>query len=419
MKRLLSSSLLLVPFLVAPALAKELSVETAPAELSLTDRSNPPPVRPSNRVDDLATTAPEGFPALAEGVTGIAYGHTQLIGTSVAIAVGHTGGAPDRLLLDLNGDGTFGADEVLSPTFGGRGDSIGTTLRDQALELGGRSVKVLLSAYRRGAGGTWKVSVTPAWYRTGTVKLGDQELVLDMVDGDLDGEYGSEKDRWMVREAGPVRRPASVYQLQPFGGGAFVAGHRFSLQSLDGDNAKLTATAAEGPDPADEAADRVRAEHTWFERFDAERELFIEQRGVDTTRPRAEGTIDWKYVTFEEAMRLGKEAEKPVFIDVLAFWCVWCYRMDYYTYVDAEVTRLLTEDFIPVKILQEQDRVGDYAKVMAQLEMRGIPAMGVWGPDGALVHKISGWKKPVDFIAELEQAKAAVGGSAEASESGE
>jgi thiol:disulfide interchange protein len=149
-----------------------------------------------------------------------------------------------------------------------------------------------------------------------------------------------------------------------------------------------------------------------MERFDQEREGFVAQRGLDTSRPLAKQPIDWKYVTFDEALELGRKTGKPVFIDVMAFWCVWCYRMDYYTYPDAEVAALLGGDFVPVKIIQEQDRAGDYDRLMKEkLEARGIPAMGVFRADGSVVHKIGGWKKPEEFIAELKAAKAAFAGN--------
>ena len=116
-------------------------------------------------------------------------------------------------------------------------------------------------------------------------------------------------------------------------------------------------------------------------------------------------------MTFEQAIELGKKANKPVFVDVLAFWCVWCYRMDYYTYVDAEVAKVLSEQFVPCKILQEQDRVGDYDRTMKLLQAKGIPAMGVFGADGSKpLTTIGGWKKPEDFLADLQKGLAAFQG---------
>ena len=80
-------------------------------------------------------------------------------------------------------------------------------------------------------------------------------------------------------------------------------------------------------------------------------------------------------------------------------------------YRDAEVARVLNNDFIAVKIIQEQDLVGDYDLVMKEkLAARGIPAMGIFDAAGKPVHTIGGWKKPEDFLKELEAGKAAYAG---------
>ena len=101
---------------------------------------------------------------------------------------------------------------------------------------------------------------------------------------------------------------------------------------------------------------------------------------------------------------MSKQSGKPLFVDVMAFWCVWCYRMDYYTYPDREVADLLNNSFIPVKIIQEQDPAGDYSRVMDQkLKTKGIPAMGIFGGDGKLRHQIGGWEKPEDFVQDLKK----------------
>jgi thiol:disulfide interchange protein len=167
--------------------------------------------------------------------------------------------------------------------------------------------------------------------------------------------------------------------------------------------AHVTATTAAGPDPHDLEKHRHRIEKLWSDRFDEEREGFVEARELDESRPRATTPIAWKYVSYEEALALGEEAGKPIFIDVMAFWCVWCYRMDYYTYVDAEVAKVLNESFVPVKIIQEQAKEGDYDLVMREkLEARGIPAMGIFDAEGNVLHTIGGWMKPEEFLTELE-----------------
>ena len=238
-------------------------------------------------------------------------------------------------------------------------------------------------------------------YLVADADLGGSSVRIGVVDADLDGTFGSAGDHWGIQPEGA--RPINAYGLSAMGEKPWVAGHLCSVK-VAGDKLELTAVASETPDPATMAAQRKRVEHLWMERFDDERETFVKQRELDTARPLAKEPIDWKYVTFAEAIEMGQKAGKPVFIDVMAFWCVWCYRMDYYTYPDAEVAKLLNEKFIPVKIIQEQDLAGDYDLVMKEkLGARGIPAMGIFDAEGNVVHTIGGWKKPEDFVAELKK----------------
>jgi hypothetical protein len=234
------------------------------------------------------------------------------------------------------------------------------------------------------------------------VTLGGESFLLAIVDADFDGAIGGPRDLWTL--AKEDARPRNSMGLPLVGEGIFLNGARWTIQ-CDGDRVSVHSAKADGPNPADEAAVRVRVEHEWAERFDAEREGFVAQRKLDTSRTLATKPIEWRYVTFEQGLAMAKAEQKLLFIDVMAFWCVWCYRMDYYTYPDAEVAEYLTANFIPVKIIQEQDRVGDYQKLMDTLKLRGIPAMGVFDGEGAVVHPISGWKAPTDFLAELRKAK--------------
>src|SRR5262249_34091357 len=161
-------------------------------------------------------------------------------------------------------------------------------------------------------------------------------------------------------------------------------GKLIGVEIAAGNKAKVTLTPAGGPDPKDAAAHRARVEHIWKERFDKEREQFVKARGMDTKRPLAKDPVHWNFVaSFDDAIALGKKANKPVFLDVMAFWCVWCYRMDYYTYPDAEVAGLLNSAFVPCKMIQEQAGTGEYDKMMKEkLKARGIPAMGVFDGEG-------------------------------------
>src|SRR5262249_19255813 len=62
--------------------------------------------------------------------------------------------------------------------------------------------------------------------------------------------------------------------------------------------------------------------------------------------------------------------------------------------------------FVPCKMIQEQAAAGEYDKMMKEkLKARGIPAMGVFGGEGRLLHQIGGWESPEDTVGKPDPAK--------------
>lgn len=396
---------LLAALLNPSAAPAAVDVETVPAVVKAIDPANReamPPVAPTTlRVSLGAVPAGVTVPA---GMVGAAYGTTKVGKQDLAVLVGKSDAAkphPDVLDLDADMDGAFASTErhTLAVTTRTQGEAEVATSAplDGALPNGAQFQVAYMQAGERPA----TVTVSFNRYLEGAFSGG----LVAIVDKDLDGKFGSAGDAWTVGVKG--ERPATEYALMQLDESVFRAGKRYRIK-LAGEALSVTGEAADGPDPKDAAAQRARVEHIWMERFEVGRDEFYKARGLDTTRPTTKTPIAWRYVTYADAIAMGQKEQKPVFIDVMAFWCVWCYRMDWSTYPDAEVARMLNEEFIPVKIIQEQDLVGDYDLVMKEkLEARGIPAMGVFDAKGDAVHKIGGWKKPEDFLKELEAAKAA------------
>ncbi|MCI4324793.1 MAG: thioredoxin domain-containing protein [Thermoplasmata archaeon] len=71
-------------------------------------------------------------------------------------------------------------------------------------------------------------------------------------------------------------------------------------------------------------------------------------------RSAAEQSIDW-YPWGTEPFELAERLHKPVLIDIGAVWCHWCHVMDEGTYSDPEVTRLLAEGFVAVKVDRDEN----------------------------------------------------------------
>ena len=62
--------------------------------------------------------------------------------------------------------------------------------------------------------------------------------------------------------------------------------------------------------------------------------------------PAKPGTIRWEH-RLEDALKKAKSSGKPVMIDFWAEWCGWCHRLDQTTYVDPEVSKLITSSSHP------------------------------------------------------------------------
>jgi len=61
-----------------------------------------------------------------------------------------------------------------------------------------------------------------------------------------------------------------------------------------------------------------------------------------------------KWLTWEEAVEKNKTEKKKIFVDVFTDWCGWCKVMDKNTFTEAEVAKILNEDFYAVKFNAEQ-----------------------------------------------------------------
>ena len=401
MTALLRTTLLLATAATLAA-QKPIAVEASVKTADFTNREAPPPVVPVSETTTLSSTAPAGV-TLPEGLQDARYGTVKLAGKTIVIAAGKTAADAERtdtLWIDGNADGKWTPEEKLSITVdetpgrgnqpgGERSEPVDVTLRPNGKELTGKAT--FMKAGNRDP----MVGVSFPAYLEAKVDVGGTERIVAIVDKNLDGTFGSKDDLWTL--AKPGDRPAQAFALSLLGEKRFVDGHLVGIAVAPNNTVQVTTTPATGPDPKDAAAHRTRVEHDWFERFDKERDQFVEARKLDTKRARATTPIAWNYVSFDEAIALGKKANKPVFVDVMAFWCVWCYRMDYYTYVDQEVAELLNTQFVPCKVIQEQDLAGDYDKLMKEkLEARGIPAMGIFDTEGDVLVKIGGWSPPED-----------------------
>jgi uncharacterized protein YyaL (SSP411 family) len=60
--------------------------------------------------------------------------------------------------------------------------------------------------------------------------------------------------------------------------------------------------------------------------------------------------LEWN----KEAFRKAEELDKPILLDISAVWCHWCHVMDETTYSNNEVSRLIDEKFVAIRVDRDQ-----------------------------------------------------------------
>ena len=79
--------------------------------------------------------------------------------------------------------------------------------------------------------------------------------------------------------------------------------------------------------------------------------------------------VNW-YPWSEEAFKIAKEEQRPIFLSVASNYCHWCHVMEHESFEDEEVAKILNDNFIKIKVDREEGRSvdsGDRMKRNAKL----------------------------------------------------
>ena len=96
--------------------------------------------------------------------------------------------------------------------------------------------------------------------------------------------------------------------------------------------------------------------------------------------------------SFDEALKLAKEENKILIVDVYTDWCGWCKKMDKDTYSNNGVKKLLYNDFICVKLDAEGSESNKYqgksytsSELAVLFNVTAYPTTVFLKPDGSII----------------------------------
>lgn len=119
------------------------------------------------------------------------------------------------------------------------------------------------------------------------------------------------------------------------------------------------------------------------------------------SRAQAQESIDFKNVSFSEALILAKESNKPIFIDCYTSWCMPCKKMDQTVFINDTVREFFNGAFVNLKIDMEKGEGVDLAK---KYKVASFPTYLFIDSKGEIVHRSASLMPVQEFLEEGKKA---------------
>ncbi len=110
--------------------------------------------------------------------------------------------------------------------------------------------------------------------------------------------------------------------------------------------------------------------------------------------------INFKSISFADALKLAKKENKIIFIDAYTTWCGPCKMMSSRTFTDVSVGKYFNENFINLKIEMEKDTDGP--EIARRYKVQAYPTLLFINGEGKLVHSILGFRNASAFLIETQ-----------------
>lgn len=231
-------------------------------------------------------------------------------------------------------------------------------------------------------------------WREGTAKLDGTDYRIVVIDDDSDGLFTA-SDSWVLLPAdAPREGMLSDLRTRAIGYPCWIADQKRVVEIATLDRAGRTA--------ALRVADATESERDYFVRIRS-KSLTPEERElqIDPLRPKArpDQKVAWlEGKELQYALDIGAKVKKRVLVEFTAPGCIWCDRMERFTFRDREVYEL-TRQLVCIR-LPYVPGAGDAARFGVQ----GTPTYLVLDAAGKEVARQAGFLAPTQFAAFLEKA---------------
>jgi len=116
----------------------------------------------------------------------------------------------------------------------------------------------------------------------------------------------------------------------------------------------------------------------------------------------SKGEVSW--LSYDKGLELAKKQKKHLIVDFYTSWCGWCKRMDKDTYANSEVKKLLTDNYVAVKLNAESNKSLSIngknvteRQVAQDFKVSGFPTTCFLKPDGERIACLPGYAGPEQF----------------------